>query len=138
VAVAAGTRIQGLAADHHPGHRRVTGQPPARLGFQRPSPADLPTHPTRLALQAGQVDDDAQLGPDPTSDRQLATLKLLAGQVSESIRGALPPAAGVVVVGRAGQRLQGREQGLAGFGVMMPRTATIRSKVTVNHTPRRS
>ena len=109
------TGIQELAADHHPGDRRVAGQPPARLRFQRPGPAHLPTQPTRVPGQALEVDDDAQLGPDPAGDGELAGFEFPAGQLLEGISGSLATGAGVVVVGGAGQRVQGGHQGLAGL-----------------------
>src|SRR4030095_15202976 len=74
-AVAVVTSLQGLAGDDDPGDGGVTGQSPGGLGFQRPGPADLPTDPARLSAEAVEVDDHAQLGPDPTRLGQLAALQ---------------------------------------------------------------
>jgi hypothetical protein len=144
------TCIGGVAADHHPGDGGVAGQPPAGLGFQGAGPADVPTQPaqptlhalaaveavqTVEAVQAVQVDEHAQLGPDPTRLGQLARFQCLAGQFFQGIGGALAPAAGVVVVSRAGQGVQGGLDGVAGLGAMVPWTTTIPSMVTLNQTP---
>ena len=44
--VLAGMAVSGgVAADQHPGHRAVAGQPPTGLRGQRPGPADLPPSP---------------------------------------------------------------------------------------------
>ena len=44
VAVAVVVVAGGGAGDQDPGDGAVTGQPPARLGCQRPDPADLTPH----------------------------------------------------------------------------------------------
>src|SRR5829696_4757501 len=141
VAWAVVTGVPGLAADDDPGDDGVTGESPTRLGFQRPGPAGLPTEHARPAMptvQAVQVDDHAQLRSDPTGDGELAAFKLLAGQLSQGIGGPLPGAAGVVVVSRAASESRAVIRVWPASGCMMPRTATIRSMVTVSHTPRRS
>ena len=109
-----------LAGDQHPGHRPVTRQSSAGLGVQRPGPADLPTHRPGVAKQAVQVHDHAQLRADPTGLGQPPTLQAAAGQLGQGISVALAAAAGVVGVGRAGQRFQGGQQGLAGLGFQQP------------------
>jgi len=114
--MAAVTPIQGLAADDHPGEGGVTGQSPAGFGFQRPGPADVPTDPARLSAEAVEVDDHAELGPDPTGDGELAALQGPAGQLGQGVGGALTATAGVGSIRRARQRVQGSQQGLAGFG----------------------
>ena len=118
--VVVGVLAGGVAADQDPGHRPVTGQAPARLGGQRPHPASLSTHRPGLADQAVQIDGDQQLGPDPTGLGQPAPFQLAAGQLSQGIGLALAAAAGVVGVGRAGQRVQGSQQGLAGLSLQQP------------------
>jgi hypothetical protein len=51
-----------VAGDHHPGHRPITSQPPARLRLQRTHPTDLPAERAGVAEEAVQVDGDGQLG----------------------------------------------------------------------------
>jgi hypothetical protein len=73
-----------------------------------------------VAEEAGQVHRDRQLGPDPTGLGQPSCFQGAAGQLSQRIRATLGPAAGVVGIMRAGQGLQGGEDGLAGFGFQEP------------------
>jgi hypothetical protein len=66
--VAGGVRavtVMPLAGDQHPGQPGVAGQPPRRLGGQRPHPAALGTGAAGLAQQAGQLDGDGDLGRTP-------------------------------------------------------------------------
>ncbi|HEX2156904.1 MAG TPA: hypothetical protein VHS79_07985, partial [Actinomycetes bacterium] len=69
-----------------------------------------------MTEQAVQVHGDRQLGPDPTGLGQPSAFQGPASQFGQGVGGALAAAAGVASVGRAGQRLQGGQQGLAGFG----------------------
>jgi hypothetical protein len=73
-----------------------------------------------VAQQAVQVHDHAQLGPDPTRLGQPTGLQGPAGQLRQGISVALAATAGVTGVGRAGQRLQGGQQALAGLGLQQP------------------
>ena len=70
-----------------------------------------------MAQEAVQVDGDQQLGPDPTRLGQPAGFQVAAGQLGQGISPALATTAGVVGVGRAGQRLQGGQHDLAGLGL---------------------
>ena len=58
--------VGGVAGDQDPGDGTITGQPPARLGTQRPCPASITAQGARPVQQAVQVHGDQQLGPDPT------------------------------------------------------------------------
>ena len=79
----------GVAADQDPGHGPVTGQPPTPLDRQRPQP-DLPTQASP-ALEAVQIDQHRQLGPDPTGPGQPPTLQGPPGQLGQGISPPLPP-----------------------------------------------
>jgi hypothetical protein len=59
----------GLAADHHAGHRPITGQPPTGLGVQRPRPPQLSTQGALAAQQAVQLHHHRQLGPHGAAGR---------------------------------------------------------------------
>jgi hypothetical protein len=114
-----------LAADQYPGQGGVTGQPPARLGLQRPGPARLPTQGAVTAKQAFQVDGDQQLGPHTTGPGQLAGFQGTAGQLGQGISGPLAAAAGILALaGRAnGSRAASRVWPASGS--KRPLTATI-------------
>ena len=112
--------LGGVAGDQHSGHGPVTGQPPTGLGVQRPGPADLTPHRIGVAEQAVQVHDHAQLRADPTGLGQPTGLQGAAGQLGQGVGVALGAAAGVVGVGRAGQRFQGGQEGLAGLRFQQP------------------
>ena len=61
-----------------------------------------------------------------------------AGQLGQGVGVALAAAAGVVGVGRAGQGLQGGQQGRPASGSSSPSMATIPSKVGASQSPRRA
>jgi hypothetical protein len=108
-----------LAGDQDPGHRPVTGQPLTGLGSQGAA-VGHPTHRPGAALEAVQVDQHRQLGPDPTSAGELAAFELAAGQLGQGIGPPLATSAVIVAVGWAGQGFQGGQQDLAGFGLQEP------------------
>jgi hypothetical protein len=109
-----------VAGDHHPGHRPITSQPPARLRLQRTHPTDLPAERAGVAEEAVQVDGDGQLGPDSAGLGELAGFQGAAGRLGEGIRAALATRAGVVGAAGAGQGFQRRQQRLAGLRVQQP------------------
>jgi len=111
--------VGGVAGDQDPGHRPVTAQPPTRLGIQG-SGLGVAAHRAGAALQAVQVHQHRQLGPDPTSLGEAAALQLTAGQLGQGIGGALAAAAVVLGAVGAGQGFQGGQQGLAGLGLQQP------------------
>src|SRR5215207_2749731 len=112
--------VAGLAGDQDPGHGPSTGQPPAGLWVQRPGPAGLATHRAGVAQEAVQVHGHRQLGPDPTGLGQPTGLQVAAGQLGQGISLAVAATPGIGGVGRAGQRLQGRHELLAGLGLQQP------------------
>jgi hypothetical protein len=59
-------------------------------------------------------------GADPTGLGQPAGFQVAAGQLGQGSSLALAATPGVGGVGRAGQRLQGRAEHLAGFGFQPP------------------
>ena len=61
-----------------------------------------------------------QLRADPTGLGQPPALQGPPGQLGQRIRRPLPTSAGILGVGRAGQRRQRRQQRLAGFGFQQP------------------
>src|SRR5919108_2801806 len=91
-----------------------------------------------MTQQAGQVDGDGDLRPDPAAAGQPATLQGPAGQFGERVGAALGAAAVILGAGGAGQRLQGGQQGLAGFGSSRPSMATMPGMVADTHSPRRA
>jgi hypothetical protein len=119
VVLVGGTARTGLGwsgtRDQHPGHRTVTGQPPARLRVQRSRPATITTDGTRTAEEAVQVDGDQQLGPHSTGLGESPALQVAAGQLGQGIGPALAAVAGVLSAGGAGQGFQGGQQRLAGL-----------------------
>jgi hypothetical protein len=73
-----------------------------------------------VAEEAVQVHRHRQLGSDPAGLGEAPALQVAAGQLGQGIGPALAAAAFVAGVGRAGQGLQRRQQGLAGLGVQQP------------------
>jgi hypothetical protein len=122
VAAVAGEVVEGdvgggaMPGDQDPGDGPVTGQPPTPLGRQRPGPADLAPQRSGAAEQALQVDRDGQLRPDPTDLREPPAFQGPAGQLGQGVGATLAAAAVIGGAGRAGQRLQGGQQDLAGLG----------------------
>ena len=76
----------------------------------------MPGWPRRLSRSTITL----SCGPDPTGLGQPTTLQGAAGQLSQRIRLALGAAPGIGGVGRAGQRFQGGQQGLAGLRPQQP------------------
>jgi hypothetical protein len=76
--------------------------------------------PGGAALEAVQIHQDGQLGPDPTGPGEPAPLQAPPGQLTQGVGVALAAASGVVAGGRAGQGLQGGQEGLAGLGLQQP------------------
>ena len=109
-----------LAGDQHPGHRPITGQPPACLRIQRAHPANLAANGVVSAQEAVQVHGHRQLRPDPTALGEPSPLQRPAGQLGQGVSVALAAAAAVVGVGWAGQGLQGRQQQLTSLGLQQP------------------
>jgi hypothetical protein len=114
--------VTPMTGDQDPGQGPVTGQPPTGLRCQHARSADLTPHPhgPGAAKQASKVHGHRELGADPTGLRKPACFQAPAGQLSQSISPALATAAGIRSILRAGQRLQCRQQGLAGFGLQQP------------------
>jgi hypothetical protein len=107
--------VDGVAGDQDPGHGPITSQAATGLRGQGPHSADVTAQPMRVAEQAVQVQGDGQLGADPTGRWQPAALQGPPSQLGQGVGGALAAAAGVASVGRAGQRLQGGQQGTTIF-----------------------
>jgi hypothetical protein len=84
----------------------------------RPSPA--PPQAAGPASQAVEVDDHGQLRADPAHLGELTTLEGAAGHLDQGIGPALIAAAVILGTGRAGQRLQGGQQEVAGLGLQQP------------------
>ncbi len=101
-------QMVGLAPGQRPG--AVTGQPATGLRIERSGPADLAAQGAGAAKQAVQVHGDGELEPDPSGVGKLSGLQDAAGQLVQGVGAALAPAAGIVGIGGAGQRFQGRQQ----------------------------
>jgi hypothetical protein len=103
------------AGDLHPGHRAVAGQPPTRLRAERPHAAELAAQPAGLRRLSRSTVTSSWGRTPPVG--QLAALQGPAGQLGQGVGAALVPAARIIGAVRAGQRLQGRQQDLAGLGL---------------------
>jgi hypothetical protein len=66
------------------------------------------------------IGGDQQLRADPTGPGQRTGLQGPPGELGQGISGPLIPMAGVVGASGAGQRLQGRQHEVAGFGFQQP------------------
>jgi hypothetical protein len=83
--------VVGVAGDQDPGDGPVTSQPPTPLPIQESGLAELTAHAAGVAEQAGQLDGDQQLGPDPAGLGQPTPLQDPAGHLGQGIRGPLGP-----------------------------------------------
>ena len=113
--------LVGVASDQDPGHRPVTGQPTTGLRIQGAA-GGVTTQAAGagVAGKAVQIHQHRQLGADPAGLGQPTTLQGPAGQFGQGISPALTATAGILGAGRAGQGLQGGQQGLAGLGLQQP------------------
>ena len=110
---ATGVQNLGGAVGEHPGHTRITRQPPRGLPADRAQAVQPRRIRALLQQQGGQVDDNGDMGTHPARLRQLPPVQAAAGQLDERVRAALLSRAVIALAGRGGQRRERGEHRLA-------------------------